>query len=228
MKCLWCHAETGELLNWSFLFSKSKIDNQILCRQCQGLLSPIGDAKKCPGCSRINKTEEFCSDCLAWKQQYPKEWIEHSALFKYDDFAKEFMNRFKYQGDTQLANILKSALRKFLAPLEKEWLFTPIPSSQKSLKERGFNQIECILQMSGLSYEIILESIAQGQNQAEKNRRERLASPQSFQLLKDKKKWIQDKKIYIIDDVYTTGRTLYHAKVALQYAKEVKSLSIFR
>ena len=52
-----------------------------------------------------------------------------------------------------------------------------------------------------------------GAKQSEKNRQERLLTTQPFLLLEGHKKYLQQ-EIILFDDVYTTGRTLYHAKTS--------------
>ena len=79
------------------------------------------------------------------------------------------------------------------------------------------------------SYDSVLEHVGSGPNQASKKRQERLSSKQPFQVREARRSSLPP-AVLLIDDVYTTGRTIYHAKEALLNAgiNNIGSLSIFR
>ena len=143
----------------------------------------------------------------------------------YNDLMKDFFSKYKFQGDYLLrfvfAEVLKKSLRNF-----KEYTLVPIPVSPEKHQSRGFNQVEGFLQAAGLPYKQLLEKedmIAQ----SSKNREERLNSQQCFTLAKDV---LLPEKILLIDDVYTTGKTLQLARELLLEAgvKEVLTFSLAR
>jgi len=138
---------------------------------------------------------------------------------------KDFFSKYKFQGDYLLrfvfAEVLKKSLRNF-----KEYTLVPIPVSPEKYQSRGFNQVEGFLQAAGLPYKHLLEKedmIAQ----SSKNREERLNSQQCFTLVKDVR---LPEKILLIDDVYTTGKTLQLARELLLEAgvKEILTFSLAR
>lgn len=231
MRCIWCQEKIHIFLNWSILFSKKIIGQSAICQKCRQLWTPLTGGRICSGCSRpldIDIDGDCCSDCERWLKVMPKDWVNHRALLSYDEFGREYMKRLKYLGDTDVAIMMAPLLRDALqAEMKNGWLIVPIPSSDQTLLERGFNQVDCLLDYAEIPYQHFLANISTGKRQAEKNRQERLLSQRNFRLVVEKET-LTGKKIVIVDDVYTTGRTIFHAKEALQHADSVRSLSLFR
>ena len=101
-----------------------------------------------------------------------------------------------------------------------------IPLSPERLLERGFNQVEGLVEAAGFSFKDILGK-REGSASSSKSRLERLATEIPF--------FIKDgislpKKILLIDDIYTTGATVNRVKRLLEEAGalEVKTFSLVR
>lgn len=100
----------------------------------------------------------------------------------------------------------------------------PVPLSEERLVERGFNQVEGLIE--GIPYQDIFEK-RDIKKQSSKTREERLSQDNAFCL----KKGIDvPDKIIIVDDIYTTGSTLYHMVQLLEAIgiKEVLTFSLAR
>ena len=96
--------------------------------------------------------------------------------------------------------------------------------SEERLEERGFNQVKGLLE--GIPYKNIFEK-REIEKQSSRTREERLSQDNSFSL----KKGIElPSKIIIIDDIYTTGSTLYQMVKLLEDldVKEVLTFSLAR
>ncbi len=91
---------------------------------------------------------------------------------------------------------------------------------------RRFNQVEALLEAAETSYERILEK-KDIDSQTTKTKQERLSSEQVFKIKQDIK---IPKKVLLVDDIYTTGQTIFLAKKALQDigVKEIISFSLAR
>lgn len=208
-------------------------EEHLICSQCQSKFLKIEKQVSCPGCSRPQNSESYCEDCKKWKKKYPKIQLNHTALFSYNEIAREFMDQYKFQGDLVLANVFRSEIKKALNVYQKTHLIVPIPLSPLSKMARGFNQVELLLKRAGVSYHQLLENDTPGKLQSSKNRKERLQTLQPYHLLDESKlKKESIDRILIVDDVYTTGRTILHARLLLENLKdraiETESFSLFR
>lgn len=227
-QCLFCQDEIREVLTLQELFGFGKKDRGTVCRSCEGKLPRLFGQTCCPGCMRPQAAADWCEDCRRWSGHYPELTIAHHACYAYTGIVKDWLQRYKFQGDYRLAAAFTDDLRAFQRAHPKA-LFLPLPISAASYAERGFSQCEEMLKQAGIRYVQFLENQHAGEKQSEKNRQERLLTAQPFSLLDGHKKYLQH-EIILFDDVYTTGRTLYHAKTLLykQGFRSIRSVTIAR
>ncbi|SDO37563.1 ComF family protein [Alkalicoccus daliensis] len=135
------------------------------------------------------------------------------SLYPYTPFLQEVLAAFKYRGDAALAEIFCADLRKLAFQVHKRAdLIVPIPLHPDRLFERGFNQAE-LLAESFQTAEILEKTKAsKKQSKSRPGAREENASG-AFSLKKGIE--VQGKKILLLDDIYTTGATLYAAAAPL-------------
>ncbi len=213
--CIFCGKGISFPLSLSFIFSTKKLRESIICQTCRSQFQRIALAEACPGCSRPQKEQTLCLDCQEWQKEYPALRQKHTSLFRYNEMAKEYMKAFKVQGDLVLAELFTVELSKALADYQKTHHIVPIPISKESMANRGFNQVSLILEKSGIQYVDWLSHTGVGKKQATKNRKDRLLAQQFLEVNLDAKERRQiNKPILIVDDIYTTGRTVVHAKEA--------------
>ena len=164
-----------------------------------------------------------CQDCQFWC----KEGIEvnHRAIFTYNQAMKDFFSRYKFDGDFLLRKVFASFLSEELKKY-KEYQFVVIPLSPERLLDRGFNQVEGLVEAAGFKYMDLLEK-REERASSSKSRSERLATELPFSI---KSKVSIPKKILIIDDIYTTGTTINRVKKLLEEAdaEDVKTFSLVR
>ncbi|MCS0790812.1 ComF family protein [Cytobacillus firmus] len=217
MNCLICHEEIISAVSWTTLWSRPKENH--LCQCCTDKLQFIkGDT--CNKCSRPFNTLDpqfrkgnLCADCLRWNQD--SEWSglleKNNSLFIYDNFMKETIARYKFRGDYIFARAFSPFVRERLKALKFDCL-VPIPLSPQRLYERGFNQSAALIHEAGFTVTELLQRI-HSEKQSKKSRMDRIHFHQVFQPLN---LHIKNKKIILIDDIYTTGSTLYHAAKVLK------------
>lgn len=227
-QCLFCQSEIREILTLQELFSFGKKVDGTVCRSCHEKLPRLAGRLCCPGCMRPQESAALCEDCRKWSRRYPQLPIAHQACYSYSGIVKDWLQRYKFQGDYRLAGVFAADLQAF----QKEHpgaLFLPLPIACASFEQRGFSQCEEMLKQAGIRYVQLLSNNHAGEKQSEKNRQERLATAQPFSVLPEHKKYIQQEMI-LFDDVYTTGRTLYHAKALLHRHgfRSVHSITIAR
>ena len=118
----------------------------------------------------------------------------------------------------------KAIFQNILPFIKKGYILVPDRLSEERLEERGFNQVKGLLE--GIPYKNIFEK-REIEKQSSRTREERLSQDNSFSL----KKGIElPSKIIIIDDIYTTGSTLYQMVKLLEDldVKEVLTFSLAR
>ena len=198
-----------------------KTKEEWICKECKEKFEAISDVH-CPKCFK-DKEEKECKDCKYWSKKGNK--VQHEALYRYNKAMKEYIKRYKFEGDrllgTIFANDIKKAMKKY-----KSYTILTTPISHEKKEERGFNKVSTILDYGDIKYKNLFkkeDSLAQ----SKKTRVERLQTSQHFQLREDVS---TEERYLIFDDIYTTGKTIELMKRLLleKGVKEIKTFSIAR
>lgn len=199
---------------------------ETICDECRARFSAYHlDERCCLGCGHSIDDEPLCSECQAWQNKYG-QFLHHRPLFHYNESMAEYMRLYKFQGIYQLRMVFQQVMQTAIKQEEYD-LLVPIPVSKTTLQTRGFNQVEGFLE--GVPFHQLLVTIDNHKGrQSARTRQERLTSEQPFKLSKGAR--VTGQRILLVDDVYTTGRTIYHAADLLWQAgcQNVKTLSLAR
>lgn len=224
--CLWCDEEIILQITWQNLFHvKGK---KIVCTKCEHQLEKIS-GNRCEKCSRPS-AETVCYDCIRWNQLYelddPLTW--NYSIYNYNDFMKEVVAQWKYRGDYYLSEIFRESFvqkcKELFSKKMNQMIFVPIPLSSERLFERGFNQAYVLADFMNGNVQDVLTRV-HSEKQSKRTRVERLISKNPFQL-----EDAINKPVVLVDDIYTTGRTIRHAATLLKRegCPEIYSMTLIR
>lgn len=198
------------------------------CSDCQTKITEI-DRQICPYCKReaiFGKTHPLC---------LPRYGLDGLASgFYHQGPIKKAIHLLKYRLITNLQESLSEKLMVSLKNQEvsfKGLTVVPVPLFPLRERKRGFNQAKVIAEplASNLDLELNTKLLARVKNTAtqvkltEKERQENLKN--AFEAV-----GIVPKKIVLVDDVFTTGATLFNAAAVLKKAgaDEVWGLTLAR
>lgn len=214
-RCVQCQRELNLATWWG---QRSLLP---LCSTCQAGVLPY-DVPTCQGCGRTSPRQPLCMDCQAWRDQYG--WVlPNRCLYQYNDWMRSYMEQYKFKGDYYQRRIFMTVYTKAVRKCHAQ-IIVPIPVTEATWQTRGFNQV---LGWYQGNYQSLLRlKMRDKVAQSSKTRQQRLATPQPFELSRTVD--LTGKRILLLDDIYTTGRTLYHAAQCLRTAgaREIFSLTL--
>lgn len=204
------------------------------CIRCWNKLQFISDPK-CKICShpfafKVDD-EMLCGKCLKDKPAYDKI----ISVFRYNDVIKRIIGDFKYRDATYLSKkTAKIIFDRYRKEIDKCDLITPVPLHKNRLRKRKFNQAVLLAkEISRLSGKELLYNgvirIKNTQPQVELKKRQREKNLKAAFAINNKfKDEIVEKRVFLIDDVMTTGATLENCSKVLKKsgAKMVVALVI--
>lgn len=177
---------------------------------------------------------EFVGICPLCKSkiQKIKEDDEILSYGYYNDVLKKLILEFKYKQNFVAGRILAEFLNDLIknSNLEIDCIIF-IPSSKKALKERGFNQCEYLAKEINKFLKVdIYKDLIKAKNIKEQkllSKEDRFKNIKGAFSLKTNKN-INNKRVLLIDDVVTTGATLYECEKLLREngAYSIKMLTV--
>lgn len=207
MNCKLCGDSISGELKIKDLISFKPIEPAQICPTCWQSFAKI-TGTTCPHCGRMQANRTTCIDCVRWENATGEAVLQNQAIFQYNETMQRFMEVYKFQGDFQLSLAMCDRFSKHLRQV-KQAVYVPIPVSNQ---QRGFNQVTALIKQKQQVVDL-LELIPNARlvPQSHKNRAERMSSEQPFRLRETLLERIVNKNVVLIDDIYTTGRTLHHA-----------------
>jgi ComF family protein len=208
-----------------------------LCRECSRAIPWIKEVV-CSVCGRY----EECPDCARRSATY---FARNRSAVVYDDRMKAWLARYKYRGDERLAELLADVLLHAYRlhghghaerAGEGPALLTFVPLSGARKQDRGFNQAEQLARILGRRLRLpvidLLQRNRHTEKQSLKSRGDRLKDMSGlFSLheegLRELRRRMQGDegvpyRIYVIDDVYTTGSTLNECAKAIRAGMDAR------
>ena len=181
-------------------------NGEYFCDDCKKTL-PILKENKCEHCGRLTAySMHFCDSCIEKNVNFDKA----RSLFSYEEPISYLIQSFKYDAKLYLADIFCDLfMETYLSNFSDTDILTYVPTTEKSINERGYNQSFILADRLSKRLNVELTSTAiktkDTERQATLNYVERLENLKG--VFKIEKVDLKDKNILLIDDVLTTGST---------------------
>lgn len=180
----------------------------------------------CGICGKVN-TKALCNRCEAkikkefkfkidnYEQDIDKNFIEHHYFFKYENLIRTQIIALKFHEKPYIYQTITYFLKKMqksFENLKKYDIIITVPLSKQRKKERGYNQSILVAKEISKIIEVpigskILYKTKNTIPQSSLNKEEREKNAKGIYKVTNIEK-IQNKKILLIDDIYTTGNTV--------------------
>jgi len=176
--------------------------------------------------SKLDREGYICSKCLEKlkKEAFLKNKDDFYYVYIYEKAIRQIISDYKLRNRKNLARDLAFLIKKPIFQLiEREKIDTiiPVPISKEREIERGFNQIEYLLDYLDIKYKKI----------------ERIKNTKHMYALKDNKKReknvekafknnlnLENKNVLIVDDIVTSGATIN--SICEELRKDNKNINI--
>lgn len=213
----------------ALIFLLNKIINELYPNQC----IICGKLYSDEICIKCYKTLEI----LAKTQKYNnKSFKEHIYLFKYEGTIRKLIIDYKFNDKAYLSNFFTKIIiknEKICRKIKSYDIIIPVPIHKKRKNERGYNQSELIAKkiVENINQlQLVTDSLIKQKNtvaQSTLTKQQRKQNVKQVYKIANKQK-IQNKKIILLDDIYTTGATAEECSKILKQngAKEILVLTI--
>lgn len=223
--------------------SNFNLFHRYLCPQCLGKIESW-DEKRCPRCNK-GKLENFflCKKC---KERSFLKGIVAASSYE-NPILRKALHVFKYQGVANISlpvgrlvaqkfySFLQTQKDRQAFPSYLDYLLVPVPLSKRRERKRGFNQARILANLIHAAFEIpinpdIIKRKKSTRPQREiKEAKKRKANIKGVFAFNTKitPRMLRGKKVFIVDDITTTGATLEEcAKVLKPYCREIWGLVV--
>ena len=189
----------------------------------------------CGICDKISK-EDLCRKCEIQLNNIAKinldiyknkNFVKHLYIFKYEGIIKERLINFKFNDKIYIYKTFVNFIiknKKICRFLKNYDIIIPVPIHYKRKIKRGYNQSALIAKEISKKYNSIkyindvLLKQKNNKPQSTKNKKEREENVIGAYYIKNDYK-IYNKKILLLDDIYTTGSTVNECAKALKQAR---------
>lgn len=194
------------------------------CRSCWAGVTPLS-GPACPRCGRPFPSpvslrfspEHLCGPCRTRRPAYTKAW----SLYPYTPPLQDALRLFKYHGKVALADTLGQLLQASILPPRVD-LLMPVPIHPARLREREFNQSLLLADRMNrtlrlpLSFDNLIR-LRPTPPQTTLSRSARLKNLRHVFAVRRPDE-VRERRILLIDDVFTTGTTVNECAKTLRKA----------
>lgn len=181
---------------------------------------------KCSICGKVGKAS-ICEDCYLNLKKYIYLSLEDNVFYmlKYKEIIRNKIIDYKFNDKPYLYHMFCEIFvkNKFGRDFVKNYdIIMPVPIHKMKKLKRGYNQSELFAKgiSKMLEIPISVDSLIKQKNtlmQSSLGKDERVKNVQNAYKVMNVEK-IKNKKILLVDDIYTTGATIRECKRVLQQA----------
>lgn len=188
-------------------------------------------SQRCPICNKEVSSEHYlCDSCyfVLRKKGKLKNQGNYYYCFYYDNDVKRLITDFKLKNRKNLGKEIASLIRKnllFLINDKKIDLVIPVPISRKRMLERGFNQVEILLDCCKVKYQKIYREKDTEHMYKFLNPEERERNIKN--VFRNRNLDLDGKNLLIVDDIVTTGATIKEIVKELRKRSTPKEIYVF-
>lgn len=209
-----------------------KIQEQILnliYPQTCGICGKLAPKSLCKKCEIELKKQSDINIINQGEEIEDKYFNELMYIFKYEGQIRKLILDYKFNGKSYIYLTFVNFLlknKKIFENIKNYDTIIPVPISKKRLKARGYNQSLLIARKIAkqTNLELVNNCLIKTKNiieQSKLNREDRMQNIQGVYELKNKQ-LILNKKVLLIDDIYTTGSTVNECSKILRQGKPNK------
>lgn len=189
-----------------------------LCNECEKDVTYYVEYNSCDHCGRFYHGDK-CDPM-----------INNMAVAIYEGHWKEIIHKFKFNNQQYLAKALANKMYERIKNEQHHFdIITYIPVSRRNLRKRGFDQSQLLAKELGkfLEKPVVSTLIKKGNRPSQHTLtlEDRMGNWDGEFALRENLN-IEGKAVLLIDDIYTTGYTLYYGAKELESSgcKDIKSL----
>ena len=189
-----------------------------VCAKCMEKL-PFIDGDICLNCGvAIDNEAQYCDRC----QNNPSLFKINRSPLIYDGLARDMIHSLKFGGKKYLVKTIGAMMADtFLKYRMEGEIIVPVPMTKSDEKKRGFNQAELLAYEVGARLNIpVLPALSKTREtsvQKELTGKDRAGNlTKAFEVIYPQ---VKDRKILLIDDIFTTGATAGECANTLLKAK---------
>ena len=183
---------------------------------------------------KIKLENEFEFQTDNYEDDLNKNFIEHHYFFRYQNLIRSQILAIKFQEKSYIYKTIGYFLKnmqKSFENLKKYDIIIIVPISKQRNKERGYNQSELIAKEIASIIKVPIETkilfkIKNTVPQSSLNKKQREENAKGVYKVINTRK-LNNKKILLIDDIYTTGNTVNEcANILIKSGVERKNIGV--
>ena len=172
----------------------------------------------CGMCGEINENY-ICNNCYENIKKIKKcvineynnrNFSKHLYIFRYEGIIRNKIIEYKFEDKGYLYKMFAKIIlsdKKTCNFIKKYDVIIPVPISKKRKKKRGYNQSELAQKLNQDIWTDIIIKKKDNKPQSELNKLERIKNVEDIYEI-NKPIEVKNKKVLLLDDIYTTGSTV--------------------